>query len=569
MEFRGKGVFDAIAIGRISFVKEENETVPIRISEDWQAEIRRLVLARKRAKEELGELFARAKKELGEADAMIFQVHQMVLEDVEFNKSVEILIHSQHVNAEYAVSSTAEFYAKRYEAMDDSYMRERAADVRDVAKRWIACLETSGEGHGQVNKKETKADSISPENKLHESKQTNPESETAAESVILCARDLTPSDTMTLSKDKVLAFVTAYGTSNSHTAILARSRNIAAVVGVGDAFLQNAKEGDLAIVDGSTGIIYLNPEEELLLQMKKKQKEKEACRTAFQNLKGKESITKSGVRVKICANIGSVDAVEAVLENDAEGVGLFRSEFLYLEQSDYPTEEQQFQAYKRVLKSMPDKRVIIRTLDIGADKQIAYFGLEKEDNPAMGLRAIRLCLKRPEIFKQQLRALYRASVYGKLGIMYPMITDAAEVEQIAKLTEEVKQELRRKEIPFCEQVETGIMLETPAAVIMSDRLAKMVDFFSVGTNDLTQYTLACDRQNPHMEEYCDNYCESVMRLISHAANTAHKYGKWIGICGEMAADTSLTKQFLEMGIDELSVEPSVVLKLRSVVREIE
>ena len=418
-------------------------------------------------------------------------------------------------------------------------MQARAADVRDISNRIISCLsECSGKAA------------------------------VSDEKVIICADDLAPSETVSLNKEKVLAFVTAHGSSNSHTAILARNMNIPAIIGLGEDFLSQIKDGDTAIADGFTGEFILDPDAETIASYENKQQAEAEKKILLQNLKGKENITLDGTSINIYANIGSVDNIGAVLLNDAGGIGLFRSEFLYLESSDYPTEEAQFKVYKRVLESMAAKKVIIRTLDIGADKQVDYFQLEKEENPALGIRAIRLCLNRPEIFKTQLRALYRASVYGRLGIMFPMITSVWELEEILALCEQVKQELRADHIAYSDTIEIGIMIETPAAALISDKLAPMVDFFSVGTNDLTQYTLACDRQNPHIERFCDIHHEAILRLIELSAENAHKHGAWIGICGELAADTSLTETFLRMGIDELSVSPAFVLKVRDTVRKI-
>ena len=419
-------------------------------------------------------------------------------------------------------------------------MQARSADIKDISNRIIANL----------------TGIKSEENPLDDK-------------VIICADDLAPSETVSLDKDKVLAFVTAHGSSNSHTAILARNMNIPAIIGVGDTFLDEIRDGQSAIVDGYMGEIYLEPDKETMQNYVLKQKNDEEHRKLLQNLKGKENVTLDGTKINIFANIGGVDNIGAVLANDAGGIGLFRSEFLYLENADFPTEEQQFTAYRKVLESMAGKKVIIRTLDIGADKQADYFGLKKEENPALGMRAIRICLTRPEIFRTQLRALYRASVFGKLGIMFPMITSESEVRKVLEICDEVKSELKQEGIEYSENVELGIMIETPAAAIISDKLAPLVDFFSVGTNDLTQYTLACDRQNPDIENFVDTHHEAVLRLIEMAADNAHKNGAWIGICGELAADTTLTETFLKMGIDELSVSPSFVLKVRDVVRKID
>ena len=482
----------------------------------------------------------KALKEVGETNAQIFEIHMMMLEDDDYNESIQNIIDTQKVNAEYAVSITADNFAEMFSAMDDAYMQARAADVRDISDRIIANLT----GNVAVQ-------------------------EDSDEKRIICADDLAPSETVSLDKDKVLAFVTAHGSSNSHTAILARNMNIPAVIGVGSDFLKEVQDGTEAIVDGFTGEIFVEPDEETRQRLLEKQRADEEKKRLLLELKGKENITKDGTKVNIYANIGSVDNIGAVLLNDAGGIGLFRSEFLYLENTDYPNEEQQFLAYKRVLESMAGKKVIIRTLDIGADKQVDYFHLKKEDNPAMGYRAIRICLTRPEIFKTQLRALYRASIYGNLGVMFPMITSVSELEKILAICEEVKAELREQGVTYSDTMELGIMIETPAAAIISDRLAPMVDFFSVGTNDLTQYTLACDRQNPDIEPFIDTHHEAILRLIEMSAKNAHANGAWIGICGELAADTTLTETFLRMGIDELSVSPAFVLKVRDAVRNVD
>ena len=495
---------------------------------------------RKKALEQLAEIHDKALREVGETNAQIFEIHMMMLDDEDYNESIENIIDSQKVNAEYAVAVTSDNFAAMFAAMDDAYMQARAADVRDISNRLIANLSDSGG-----------------------------ESAPSGEKVIICADDLAPSETVSLDKERVLAFVTAHGSSNSHTAILARNMNIPAIIGVGDEFLKAVKDGMTAGVDGFTGEFFLEPDEKTIERLEQKQREDKEKKRLLQELKGKENITLDGKKVKIFANIGSIDNIGAVLVNDAGGIGLFRSEFLYLENTDYPTEEQQFSAYKKVLEGMAGKKVIIRTLDIGADKKADYFGLEKEDNPALGFRAIRICLTRPDIFKTQLRALYRASVYGNLGIMFPMITSVSEVERILKICEEVRAELKKDGISFSENVELGIMIETPAAAIISDKLAPLVDFFSVGTNDLIQYTLACDRQNPNLEDFCDTHHEAVLRLIELSAQNAHKNGAWIGICGELAADTSLTESFLRMGIDELSVSPGFVLKVREKVRSLD
>ena len=539
-KFTGKGVYGAIAMGKISVFQKQDTLIQRTSVKDTEAEKARVEAAKAAAAEQLQAIYEKALKEVGETNAQIFDIHMMMLEDDDYNESIQNIIDIQKVNAEYAVSITADNFAEMFSAMDDAYMQARAADVRDISDRIIANLtgnvavqEDSGEKH------------------------------------IICADDLAPSETVSLDKDKVLAFVTAHGSSNSHTAILARNMNIPAVIGVGSDFLKEVQDGTEAIVDGFTGEIFVEPDEETRRRLLEKQKADEEKKRLLLELKGKENVTRDGTKVNIYANIGSADNIGAVLLNDAGGIGLFRSEFLYLENNDYPNEEQQFLAYKRVLESMAGKKVIIRTLDIGADKQVDYFHLKKEDNPAMGYRAIRICLTRPEIFKTQLRALYRASIYGNLGVMFPMITSVSELEKILAICEEVKAELREQGVTYSDTMELGIMIETPAAAIISDRLAPMVDFFSVGTNDLTQYTLACDRQNPDIEPFIDTHHEAILRLIEMSAKNAHANGAWIGICGELAADTTLTETFLRMGIDELSVSPAFVLKVRDAVRNVD
>ena len=539
-KYTGKGVYGAVAIGKISIFKRQEVSVKRERIEDTEAQKQRVEAAKALATEQLQEIYDKALVEVGEANAQIFEIHMMMLEDMDYNDSICNIIETQSVNAEYAVAVTSDNFAEMFGAMDDAYMKERAADIRDISNRLIRNLQAGGS-----------------DNALGDDK------------VIICADDLAPSETVLLDKEKVLAFVTAHGSSNSHTAILARNMNIPAIIGLGDAFLSEIKDGDSAIVDGFTGEIFISPDEETMACLEKKQKEDEEKKKLLQELKGKENVTLDGKKINIYANIGSVDNIGAVLLNDAGGIGLFRSEFLYLESNDYPTEEQQFAAYKKVLESMSGKKVIIRTLDIGADKQVDYFNLAKEENPALGYRAIRICLTRPEIFKTQLRALYRASAYGNLGIMFPMITSVSELEKILAICAEVRAELVKENIEISDNVELGIMIETPAAAVISDLLAPMVDFFSVGTNDLTQYTLAVDRQNPEIEEFCDTHHEAILRLIEFAAQSAHKHGAWIGICGELAADTSLTERFLRMGIDELSVSPTFVLKVREAVRSVD
>ena len=536
-KYSGKGVYGAIAIGKISVLKKNDAAVTRVHVEDTAAEKARVEKAKQAAAEQLQAIHDKALKEVGETNAQIFEIHIMMLEDEDYNESIANIIDTQQVNAEYAVAVTSDNFAEMFTAMDDAYMQARSADVRDISNRIIANLTGTAD---------SSADS--------------------SDSMIICADDLAPSETVALDKDKVLAFVTAHGSSNSHTAILARNMNIPAIIGMGDEFLSEITSGTPAIVDGYTGTVIVDPDEATVAEYTAKRTADEEKKRLLQELKGKENVTVDGHKINIYANISGIDNIGAVLLNDAGGIGLFRSEFLYLENSDFPTEEQQFHAYKRVLESMAGKKVIIRTLDIGADKQVDYFGLKKEDNPALGYRAIRICLTRPEIFKTQLRALYRASVYGNLGIMFPMITSVKEVERIKAICEDVKNELRNDGIDYSDKIELGIMIETPAAALISDRLAPMVDFFSVGTNDLTQYTLACDRQNPDIEEFIDTHHEAILRLIEMSAENAHKYGAWIGICGELAADTTLTERFLRMGIDELSVSPSFVLKVRDAVR---
>ncbi len=538
--FKGKGVYGAIALGKISVFKRKEASVKRVHVDDIEAEKARLAAAKEESARQLSEIYKKALKEVGEANAQIFEIHMMMIEDDDYNESIQNIIETQSVNAEYAVAVTADNFAEMFASMDDAYMQARSADVKDISNRIIHNLAADDVDSGESDEK-----------------------------VIICADDLAPSETVLLDKDKVLAFVTAFGSSNSHTAILARNMNIPAIIGAGEDFLKAIHDGDFAGVDGYTGEIFIEPDDETTSRLKKKQKEDEDKKRLLHELKGKENVTLDGTKINIFANIGGVDHIGAVLANDAGGIGLFRSEFLYLESSDYPTEEQQFAAYKKVLESMAGKKVIIRTLDIGADKQVDYFNLDKEENPALGYRAIRICLTRPDIFKTQLRALYRASAFGNLGIMFPMITSVSELEKIKAICEEVKAELKADGVAFSDDVELGIMIETPAAAVISDRLAPMVDFFSVGTNDLTQYTLACDRQNSKLEEFVDTHHEAILRLIEMSAKNAHEHGAWIGICGELGADTTLTEAFLRMGIDELSVSPTFVLKVRDAVRNID
>ena len=532
----GKSVFGGIAIGRICVYKKGEQQVKRFKVEDTQAEIARFEAAKEEAIRQLQNLYEKALKEVGESSAAIFEIHQMMLEDEDYLDSVRNIISSQKVNAEYAVGTTSDNFATMFSSMEDDYMKERAADVRDVSERILSVL--NGESKSTVDTEEP---------------------------VIIVADDLAPSETVQLDKEKVLSFVTVHGSTNSHTAILARTMGIPALIGTPIA-LDSTVDGKLAVVDGLKGCICIEPDEETLEAYKRKQKEEFEKKELLQTLKGKENVTLDGKKIMVYANIGDVKDLAMVLQNDAGGIGLFRSEFLYLEKNTYPTEEEQLRAYKTVAETMAGKRVIIRTLDIGADKQADYFEMEKEENPAMGCRAIRICLTRPEVFKTQLRALFRASAYGKIAIMYPMITSVEEIKKIKKIVEEVKAELKEQAIVFGEP-EQGIMIETPAAVLISDLLAREVDFFSIGTNDLTQYTLAIDRQNPKLDEFYNPYHEAVLRMIAMTVENAHKAGIWAGICGELGADTSLTETFLRMGVDELSVSPGSILPIRKIIRE--
>lgn len=534
---KGKSVFGGIAIGEIAFYKRNDTQIKRCHIDDTEAEIKRFEEAKNQAEEELKTLYEKAMDDVGEANAMIFEIHQMMLNDLDYIESIENIIKLQEVNAEYAVGMTADNFSAMFEAMDDAYMQGRAADVRDVSERVLHILSGAAKSGVTMN---------------HPS--------------IVVADDLVPSETVQLDKSLVLAFATQYGSSNSHTAILARTMNIPAVIGL-DKELLEEYDGHLAVVDGFEGMIYVDPNEETLKIMREKQEEDLRQKELLDQLKGKENITLTGQKINVYANIGNSSDVGAVLKNDAGGIGLFRSEFLYLENDTFPTEEQQFSVYKTVAENMAGKKVIIRTLDIGADKQVDYFDLDKEENPALGYRAIRICLTRPEIFKTQLRALLRASAYGNISIMFPMITSLWEVKKIKEIVAEVKEELKQEGFAYKEDIELGIMIETPAAVLVSRSLAKEVDFFSVGTNDLTQYTLAIDRQNPKLDPFCDTHHPAVLELIRMATESAHAEGKWIGICGELGADLTLTETFLEMGIDELSVSPSMVLPLRKKIRE--
>lgn len=533
MVLEGKSVFGGIAIGRLSiYNKKENQVKREKIT-DVEAEITRFTDAKKTAKEQLKGFYEKAVKEVGEVNATIFEVHQMMLDDLDYVESITNMIRAQEVNAEFAVASTGDNFSKMFAAMDDDYMKERAADVKDISNRVISILQNAENG-----------------------------SVTGEKPVILLADDLAPSETVQLDKSKVLSFVTRHGSTNSHTAILARTMNIPALIGIDFSEDVNGKMG---IVDGYTGKLYIEPDEETMKKYEAKKAEDENKKRLLLELKGKENVTLDGKKINLYANIGGVADVANALSNDAGGIGLFRSEFLYLESEDYPTEEAQFTAYKTVAENMAGKKVIIRTLDIGADKQVDYFHMEKEENPAMGYRAIRICLDRPEIFKTQLRAIYRASYYGTISIMFPMIISVKEVKRIKEIVAEVKAELTTEGIPF-KDCELGIMIETPAAVMISDLLAEEVDFFSIGTNDLTQYTLAIDRQNPKLDSFYDSHHEAILRMLQMVVDNGHKHGCWVGICGELGADTTLTSTFLKMGFDELSVSPAMILRVREEIR---
>lgn len=534
-KLQGKSISGGIAIGTIRlFAKKDQQVKRYKIS-DAEAEIARFEAARGKAIEQLHRLYDKAIIEVGEENAAVFDTHAMMLEDGDYLDSVYNIIREQKVNAEYATATTGDNFAKMFEAMEEEYFRARAADVKDISERVISILT----GKACADK-------------------------AYGEPVIVMASDLSPSETVNLDKSKVLSFVTQFGSATSHTAILARSMGIPALIGIR---VDASYDGALGIVDGGSGCLYVDPDRDTLAALYDKQKDEQRKRELLQQLKGKENVTLDGVTVNVFSNIGNPSDVANVLANDSGGIGLFRSEFLYLEQDHFPTEDEQFKAYRQVAENMAGKKVIIRTLDIGADKQVDYFGLEHEDNPAMGLRAIRICLTRPEIFKTQLRALFRASMYGTISIMYPMIISVNEVREIKRIVAEVKQELRDAQILF-KDVEEGIMIETPASVIISDELAKEVDFFSIGTNDLTQYTLACDRQNPNLGHFFDPHHEAVLRLIRMTVENGHKEGIWVGICGELGADLSLTETFLKMGVDELSVSSSMVLPLREKIRSI-
>lgn len=536
---KGKSVFGGVSIGKIMFYKRNEKVIKRTHVDDVDAEWKRFCDAKDTAVSQLKELYDKAIEDVGEANAMIFEIHQMMLEDLDYLESIENIIRTQEVNAEFAVATTADNFAQMFAAMDDAYMQGRAADVKDVSERVLDILCGVSGGMKEMT-----------------------------EPCIIAADDLAPSETVQLDKSKVLGFATMYGSSNSHTAILARTMNIPAVIGLGEDLLTKY-DGKMAVIDGFTGMLYIDPDEETMKVMEEKRAKDQEQKALLEQLKGKENVTKSGQKINVYANIGNVSDVGAVLKNDAGGIGLFRSEFLYLENSDFPTEEQQFAVYKQVAENMAGKKVIIRTLDIGADKQVDYFGLDKEENPALGYRAIRICLTRKEIFKTQLRALYRAAMFGNISIMFPMIISVAEVHEIKAIIAEVKEELKNEGIPFKDDVELGVMIETPASVMISRELAKEVDFFSVGTNDLTQYTLAIDRQNAKLDKFYDPHHPAVLAMIKMAADNAHAEGAWIGICGELGADLELTEEFLKMGLDELSVSPAMVLLLRKRIRECE
>lgn len=534
--FQGKSVYKGIVMGPVAVLKKNDYQVKRARIEDPEAEVKRVKEAVEVSKKQLGRLYDKAVREVGEASAAIFEVHQMMLEDEDYLESMENMIRIELVNAEYAAAATGDNFAEMFAAMDDEYMKARSADVKDISERLVRNL--SGEGDNDLS---------------------------SMEPSIIVADDLSPSETVQMDKEKILAFVTVHGSTNSHTAILARMMNIPALIGV-PMDLNSLKTGMTAVVDGFSGQVIFEPEEDVQKETEKRMQEEAEKQKLLEELKGKENITPDGRKINIYANIGSVGDLGYVMENDAGGIGLFRSEFLYLGRNDFPTEEEQFQAYKQAVQTMAGKKVIIRTLDIGADKQVEYFNLEKEENPALGYRAIRICLKQPEIFKAQLRALFRAAVYGNLSVMYPMITSTEEVEKIYAIVAEVEEELKKQEVQY-KIPEQGIMIETPAAVMISDRLAEMVDFFSIGTNDLTQYTLAIDRQNEQLDDFYNPHHEAVLRMIRMVVENAHKCGKWAGICGELGADLTLTEQFVRMGVDELSVAPSMILKLRKIVRE--
>ena len=534
--YQGKSVFGGIAIGRISVHKKDEQQVKRVRIEDSEQEILRYRQAKQTAMEQLQGLYQKALKEVGEANAAIFEIHQMMLEDDDYNESVENIIRMQQVNAEYAVASTGDNFAQMFSAMDDDYMRARSADVKDISERVLSVL--GGRATGIA---------------------------ASGEPVIIVADDLAPSETVQLNKDLVLSFVTVHGSVNSHTAILARTMSIPALIGTAKPLTDDI-DGKVGIVDGKSGCIYVDPDEDTLGKMQQLKLEEQEKKELLQTLKERENITIDGKKIMLYANIGNSKDLAAVLQNDAGGIGLFRSEFIYLERDTFPTEEEQFQIYRTVAETMAGKPVIIRTLDIGADKKCDYFEMEPEENPAMGCRAIRICLTRPEIFKTQLRALFRASAFGNISIMYPMIISVDELRKIKTIVAEIRQELTEQGVTFGEPKQ-GIMIETPAAVMMSEELAKEVDFFSIGTNDLTQYTLAIDRQNPKLDAFYDPHHPAVLRMIQMVVENAHKAGIWAGICGELGADTTLTRRFLAMGVDELSMSPGSILPVRKIILE--
>ncbi len=533
---KGKSVFGGVAVGKLLYLKKETGKIKRYKIDNSESELERFEHARQKAIEQLEELYNKALAEDGETNAMIMQIHQMMLEDLDYLDSIKNIIITQSVNAEYAVGLTGDNFSQIFSTMEDEYMKERATDVKDISERIIRIL----------NKEDNRVEVNEP--------------------VIIAAEDLAPSETIQLDKSKILSFVTRKGSTNSHTAILARNMNIPAVIGVGDELIEEY-DGIDTIVDGFTGMVYIDPDDAIKEEMAYKKQKEEERKALLQEFKGKENITKDGQKINIFANIGDSSDIGVVLKNDAGGIGLLRSEFLYLEKNTFPTEEEQFAIYKYIAESMAGKKVIVRTLDIGADKQADYFNLPKEENPAMGYRAIRICLTQKDIFKTQLRALYRASAYGNIAIMFPMIISVEEVIEIKDIVKEVKEELNDMGIEFNHNLELGIMIETPAAVMISDLLAKEVDFFSIGTNDLTQYTTAIDRQNPKLEKFYNSHHLAILRMIQHTTDNAHRAGIWVGICGELAADLSLTETFLKMGIDELSVSPSLILELRRKVRE--
>ena len=534
--YQGKSVFGGIAIGRISVHKKDEQQVKRVRIEDPEQEILRYRQAKQTAMKQLRGLYQKALKEVGEANAAIFEIHQMMLEDDDYNESVENIIRMQQVNAEYAVASTGDNFAQMFSAMDDDYMRARSADVKDISERVLSVLGDRSTGIAA-----------------------------SGEPVIIVADDLAPSETVQLNKDLVLSFVTVHGSINSHTAILARTMSIPALIGTAIPLTDDI-DGKVGIVDGKNGCIYVDPDEDTLGRMQQLKLEEQEKKELLQTLKGRENITIDGKKIMLYANIGNSKDLAAVLQNDAGGIGLFRSEFIYLERETFPTEEEQFQIYRTVAETMAGKPVIIRTLDIGADKKCDYFEMEPEENPAMGCRAIRICLTRPEIFKTQLRALFRASAFGNISIMYPMIISVDELRKIKTIVAEIRQELTEQGVAFGEPKQ-GIMIETPAAVMMSEELAKEVDFFSIGTNDLTQYTLAIDRQNPKLDAFYDPHHPAVLRMIQIVVENAHKAGIWAGICGELGADTTLTRRFLAMGVDELSMSPGSILPVRKIILE--